>query len=169
MWVSTQRGNSQNGKLSEDRIKRLEDMGFTWEQLESKWEGMFNTLKEYKEKHGDCNVPAIWRENKQLGKWVRVQRSNYQNSKLSEGRIERLEKIYFVWNVLESQWEEKFNALKEYKENHGHCNVSQYWRENKQLGSWVNEQRNNYRKGKLSKDRIKRLEEIGFVWVIHKG
>jgi hypothetical protein len=38
------------------------------------------------------------------------------------------------------------------------------WAENKQLGRWVGSQRSKYRKGKLSEDRIKRLEDIGFVW-----
>ncbi len=32
------------------------------------------------------------------------------------------------------------------------------------LANWASHQRDNYKRGKLDKDRIKRLEEIGFKW-----
>jgi hypothetical protein len=73
-----------------------------------------------------------------------------------------------VWVVLESQWEEKFDALKEYKKSHGHCNVPSTWPKNKPLAIWVGHQRQCYRNNKLSKARIKRLEDIGFVWKLSK-
>jgi superfamily II DNA or RNA helicase len=163
-WIRTQRGEYQKGKLSEDRIKRLEEIGFVWEKLESQWEEMFTMLKEYKDKCGDCNVPKQWAENKQLATWIRTQREEYQKGKLSNDRIKRLEEIGFEWNPFDSRWEEMFIALTEYKEKHGHCNVSSRWAENNQLGTWVHRQRSNYQNKTISKDRIKRLEEIGFVW-----
>jgi hypothetical protein len=163
-WVHNQRINYRNGKLSEDHIKRLEDIVFVWDTLESNWEEMFDVLKEYKENHGDCNVPINWSENKQLSSWVANQRINYRNGKLSDDRIKRLEDIGFVWERFESKWEEQFAALKEYKKNHGDCNVPNSWSENKQLADWVRGQRTSYREGKLSEDRIKRLEDMGFVW-----
>ena len=58
---------------------------------------MFEALKEYKKKHGDCDVPHTWSENKQLYSWVATQRTNYRNEKLSEDRIKRLEEIGFEW------------------------------------------------------------------------
>ncbi|MFQ5714547.1 MAG: Helicase associated domain protein [Candidatus Scalinduaceae bacterium] len=165
-WVNNQRAKYRNGKLSEDRTKRLEDIGFVWGQLEAQWEEMFAALKEYKNKHKHCNVPTIWPENEQLGTWVGTQRT--RKAKLSKDRIKHLDDIGFIWDQLEAQWEEMFAALKEYKRNHGHCNVPARWPEDKKLATWVNRQRNNHRDNKLSKDRIKRLEDIGFVWNIHK-
>ncbi len=164
LWVGTQRANYNSGTLSEDHIKRLENIGFVWSTLESQWEEMFVALKEYKKDHGDCNVPEKWPENKQLFTWVANQRADYYRKKLSEDHIKRLENIGFVWSTLESQWEEMFAALKEYKKAHGDCNAPQDWAENKQLGIWVSAQRMSFKKGRLSEDRIKRLEDIGFVW-----
>ena len=164
VWVKLQRNYYQKGNLSIDRINRLEEIGFVWEQLELKWEEMFNALNEYKKIHGNCNVPKDYREYKKLGTWVGRQRTNYQNSKLSEDRIERLEEIGFEWEQLELKWEEMFNALNEYKKIHGNCNVPKDYREYKKLGTWVHVQRSNYQNGKLSEDRIKRLEDIGFTW-----
>ncbi len=64
--------------------------------------------------------------------------------------------------------EERLEELKEFKNRHGNCNVSGRWSENIPLGTWVTAQRAKYRNGKLSDDRIKRLEDIGFVWNIRK-
>jgi hypothetical protein len=125
---------------------------------------MFSALKEYNDNHGDCNVPLRWTENKQLGLWAGVQRRSYRKGKLSKNRIKCLEEMGFVWNPIDSQWEEMFTKLKEYKNKRGDCNVSKHRTENKQLGLWVSRQRSNYRKGQLTEERIKRLEDIGFVW-----
>ena len=168
VWVGTQRGNYQKGNLSKDRIIRLENIGFVWERLDSQWEEMFIALKVYKDKYGDCNVPQKWPENKQLGVWVGEQRKFYKKGKQDKDRIKRLENIGFEWSPIDSQWEEMFIALKVYKDKHGDCNVPQRWAENKQLGRWVGVQRRNLRNKQLSNDRIKRLEEMGFVWNIRK-
>ncbi len=168
-WVNAQRTRYKDGALSEDRIERLEDIGFEWKRIlytrsKSSWEEVFTMLKEYKDKHGNCNVPQEWGENKQLAVWASTQRQGYKSNKLSEDRIKRLEEIGFEWDPFGSFWEEMFDTLKEYKENHGDCNVPYEWPENEQLGRWVGTQRRNCRKGLLSEDRIKRLEDIGFEW-----
>ncbi|MCR4289339.1 MAG: Helicase associated domain protein [Candidatus Scalindua sp.] len=170
-WVHNQRTFYRKGKLSEDRIERLEDIGFVWsmELGGQRWTEMFGVLKEYKAKHGDCNVPQHWTDS-QLYRWVHSQRTFYRKGKLSEDRIERLEDIGFVWSMeLGGQrWTEMLGVLKEYKAKHGNCNVPQDWTDS-QLYRWVHSQRTFYRKGKLSEDRIERLEDIGFVWSMELG
>ena len=54
--------------------------------------------------------------------------------------------------------------LKEYKEKNRHCRVPQRYKANPQLGGWVSRQRRAYKKGKLSSEQIKSLENIGFKW-----
>ena len=63
-------------------------------------------------------------------------------------------------------WETRFNELVQYKAKHGDCNVP---RSQGQLGKWVNNQRTIYKKGKLSQDRIDRLNGIGFDWTPPRG
>ena len=126
---------------------------------------MLNALKEYKDRHGDCNVPAGWAGNDiKLGSWVGTQRTRYSEGKLSNDRIKRLEDVGFVWDGRESSWEKILDVLKEYKINHGDCNVPSIWLENKKLAGWVQTQRHNYRKGNLEEYRITRLEDIGVEW-----
>ncbi|WP_080132990.1 DEAD/DEAH box helicase [Chlamydia suis] len=163
-WVSNQRVDFKKGDLSEDRIARLEELGFVWDVFEEVWEKNFLELQRFREEHGHCKVPHRYPENPDLGSWVSVQRKNFKKGKLSEGRIARLEEIGFVWDVTEEAWEKNFLELKRFQEEHGHCKVPQRYPQNPDLGSWVSNQRVDFKEGKLSEDRIARLEEIGFVW-----
>ena len=65
---------------------------------------------------------------------------------------------------LGSTWDERYGELKAFWELYGHCNVPKRWSENRKLTIWVKSQRVLRRKGQLSKVRIQRLEDMGFVW-----
>jgi superfamily II DNA or RNA helicase len=168
IWVTTQRQGRKNGRLSNEKIQRLEGIGFSWDPSESDWENMFSKLVQFKTEHNHCNVPAKYPKDLRLGKWVDHQRNFYRRNSLSKERIVRLEKMGFVWDQLETEWKSRFEELLAYKRKHGHCNVPQKWKENPKLASWVGTQRLAWKKGKLSQERIKRLEEIGFQWEIIK-
>jgi superfamily II DNA/RNA helicase len=163
-WVGKQRTKRNNGLLSNERIERLDEIGFIWDVLSANWEEMFEDLLEFKKKNGHCNVPSRWSENPKLSRWVSTQREFCKNRKLSDSRVKRLEEAGFEWNIRETNWDEMFSVLLKFKEKKGHCNVTRDWIENPDLSYWVSKQRDNYRKGLLSPDRIKRLEQIGFIW-----
>ena len=55
-----QRYLRKGDQLSENRIRRLEEIDFAWEIVDTTWEEMFGALKKYKHEHGDCNVPQKW-------------------------------------------------------------------------------------------------------------
>lgn len=61
----------------------------------------------------------------------------------------------------EKTWNERYNQLKEKKQGESIPRDSQ-------LGSWVKSQRQLYKKNKLSPERIKLLNEIGFEWECRK-
>ncbi|GAX10323.1 hypothetical protein FisN_3Lh529 [Fistulifera solaris] len=60
-------------------------------------------------------------------------------------------------------WMEKFGRLVLFREAHGHCNVPKS-SEDKELGTWVANQKSFHRAGTLRKDREKLLNEIDFSW-----
>ena len=166
VWVCNQRKKFKKGKLAEDKIARLEEIGFVWDILEEAWEENFLELQRFREEHGHCKVPKRYPQNPFLGVWVSVQRYAFKKGKLSEDKIERLEEIGFVWDVLEEEWEKNFLELQRFREEHGHCKVSEGYPQNPQLAVWVKTQRNDFKDGKLSENKIARLEELGFVWDI---
>src|SRR5437660_3050872 len=157
-WASKQR--QRRTELSKERIKRLEEIGFVWEILDNQWEEIFTALVAYKQRYGNCNVPARWPENPVLSQWVITQRSN--RDKLDSTKRTRLDEIGFTWQVRDAQWQEMFDALAAYKNKHGHCKVPQKWPENPPLAHWVGGQR--ARRDKLSNDKRRQLDSLGFIW-----
>jgi hypothetical protein len=66
------------------------------------------------------------------------------------------------------------SLLKEYKRQHGDCNVPYPWPENPKLKWWVHNQRSAKKAGKkkaskLTEEQIHRLTEMDFKWVIQKN
>jgi Fe2+ transport system protein FeoA len=80
-------------------------------------------------------------------------------------RTRRLEELGFVWDPVVASWENHFDLLKCYGEEHGDCFVPQkYEAGGIKLGNWVYNQRQAYSKGTMESERKQRLEELGFVW-----
>lgn len=85
--------------MSDQRKKRLNDIGFVWDMLTEQWEEGFKELSTFHQEHGDCVVHQshISASGFKLGAWVARQRQNAKNNKLSEEKKQRLEKLRFVW------------------------------------------------------------------------
>jgi len=168
LWQRHLRGDYKKGKLFPDRIKRLEEIGFTWEILEEQFEKGFKETLRYKENTGNTNAPQGYKtaECFQLGTWLNNQRGKYNKGKLSSEKIERLEEIGFTWDPLEELFEKGFKETLRYKENTGNPNAAKRFKthEGFRLGVWQNTLRYKYKNAKLSPARIKRLEETGFTW-----
>lgn len=74
---------------------------------------------------------------------------------------------YVKPNKYEIAWQNRIYELISFKEEHGSCHVP--YNVNPKLSSWVSSQRYNYKQNKdgkrsLNAERIKQLNEIGFVW-----
>jgi len=88
------------------------------------WHTRFEELKEYKETHGNCEVPQKYSPNLSLGLWVNKQRNEYskrkkgKKSQMTEERESKLDRIGFRWAQSKGQklWDTRFNELKEYKQ-----------------------------------------------------
>ena len=72
---------------------------------------------------------------------------------------------------MQDQWNLGYEQLKKYAKREGHTRVPRGLKTKGglTLGIWVGTQRSVYKKNKLSQDRIRLLEEIGFEWQIKKN
>lgn len=183
IWCTTQRSNKASGKLSGDKIRRLNEAGFSWAPLDEKWETRFNEYRQFVKLTERTNFTETDRkEFPQFAKlfyWCRIQKVLYNRNpkKYSEERFARLTKEGFSFDVNSDEdqirWNEYYEKLKAFKAKFGHCNASQTDTnpELKKLGVWLNTQRVLY-KGRMSNgrfitmlpERIKLLEDIGVVW-----
>lgn len=164
-WVGTQRTLYNKGLLEQERINKLNELNFEWGPNEQ-WLLRFRDLVKYKEEFGAVNVPRRYKTDTfHLGVWTIWMREQYKEGKLSKEQIDLLEGIGFNWDLRSHQWDEMYKMLTEYKEEYGHCDVPwSFEKDNKKLGTWVSHQRGFYRNGKLSDERIQKLNEIGFTF-----
>jgi hypothetical protein len=102
--VMTTAAHETSFPIVEDRRVRLESIGFVWNvrgsengkegcrigrnSFDDQWDAMYNQLKAYKDKYGDCLVPKRFSENHKLATWVGSQRVKLK--KLKKGLAEEL-------------------------------------------------------------------------------
>ena len=90
--------------MTEERIGRLNSVGFEWDPNREMWDRRLDELREYWEANGDCNVPNRFKPNPSLGSWVTNQRTQYRllqegrPSEMTEERIGRLNSVGFEWD-----------------------------------------------------------------------
>ncbi len=173
-WVHYQRRLKRENELSSEKVMRLDALGFVWVSgrkaliggsgISAEWLASFDELVRYRKTHGDCDVPAKWCENPQLANWASHQRQSRKSGTLPPERQRRLDEIGFDWraNSRREEWSTRFEQLKIYKVRFGSCKVPANWKENPQLGVWVNSQRQRRRNGKLTSEKERLLREIGF-------
>eukprot|EP00438_Fugacium_kawagutii_P002181 Skav228815 [mRNA] locus=scaffold359:323640:330797:+ [translate_table: standard] len=167
-WVSAQRKARAKGKLGTERITELDKLGFAWDAKQFVWDSMVERLQAYKAKYSDALVPVnyISADGFKLGFWVSNQRQARAQGRLAEERITELEKLGFVWDVIDFAWDSAMGRLKEYKAEYSDSLVPRTYTctDGFRLGFWVSSQRKARAKGKLAEDRITELGKLGFVW-----
>lgn len=157
-WASNQRVNKRAGRLKEDQIKLLEEVGFIWDPLEQEWHEKYQKFKIYVAQCGDAKIPF---NHPELGSWVDQQRQARKKNKISETRIKLLNESGFIWDQLEHEWQEKYEQFKKLVEETGDPNIPT---SNQTLWRWSDKQRNANKKGALSDARKMLLDELGFIW-----
>ncbi len=143
--------------------------------LTASWETMYLEAKRYYEENGNLLVPAtyIGKSGLGLGRWIRTQRiAGLKNNSLSNQQIQLLDNIGMVWTpVLQNKWLRNYELAREYYKKNGDLNVPHNYEvnladgrgenHNIKLGIWISSQRESYLKGRLSPEKIEKLEDIG--------
>ncbi len=177
-WVGVQRDLRKKRRLSNERIARLDAVGFEWEARgggndaqRDRWARMLGHLLAYREAHGDMQVPHGAGPDG-LGRWVCQIRHDARHGLMSKVRREQLEAIGFEWenrrDRAAARWAERIAQLLAFRARHGHGSVPLPCPEDIALGIWASEQRRRKRRGILAPERIRQLEEAGFAWNLQR-
>jgi hypothetical protein len=70
--------------------------------LEDLWERSYQEVHAYKTHFGHCDIPITYVANPSLGAWAFSQRMAYKRNKLSEDRVEKLNKLGFSFGPQEN-------------------------------------------------------------------
>lgn len=139
--------------------------------VEEDWDIMYESLRLYHSIHGNCKVPHS--KNPRLSRWVYTQRGRYSKQELTPDQIRKLDQAGFGSTLPGTQtWMSWYQQLVEFRNKWDHCRVP---RKYPGLGAWVQTQRTEYkylqegRTSRMTKERIKMLEDVEFEWnVNHK-
>lgn len=180
-WVKTQRtlkAGKGHGTLTEEQIKKLEDIGMRWESLSDlSWWKHYSAAKMYYEEHDNLlvNITDKQYHGVLLGRWVAMIRTyrkgDTHRAYLTDERIAMLDSIGMVWSVPDYSFEKHYALCLEYYREHGNLDIHSRYvaADGTRLGTWVHALRaackkDTSRSYKLTETQRLRLEEIGFDW-----
>ncbi len=157
-WVNKQRANYKKNKMSNDRLAKLEEVGLKW-AICSKYRQTMHSNS-----HSDVakSSHGAYRPMPQFLRIPSSRPTKRQRAKISH----------------DERWDMMFNALCRYVQAKRDDNEDGEWNGTVpfryvtddepplKLGFWVNKQRANYKKNKMSNDRLAKLEEVGLKWAI---
>jgi hypothetical protein len=113
-WCSRQRQakkKQKNGNITDDQIRKLDDIHFIWDIPSFTWNKYYNALKQFKQNNGSHMSPAQSykstithedgrKETLSLGKWCSRQRQAKKkkgNRNITDDQIRKLDDIHFIW------------------------------------------------------------------------
>lgn len=110
--------------------------------------------------------------------WVNKQRmekkfmDEEKRTSMTEAKVQNLERIGFKWAKRKGQvsWNIKYEELKQFHAQQGHCDVPTKYKENQALGRWVSTQRSEFKKFQegrskhMTNERIDKLNRLQFKW-----
>ncbi|AEA38779.1 hypothetical protein CPARA_1gp121 (nucleomorph) [Cryptomonas paramecium] len=143
---------------------------FKHKSQECNWKEKFEYLHIFRENYGHPNVSQRYQSNPGLGAWVNKQRVHFFKFKISNNRIELLKFLKFNWApgkffTFNLSWNKKYKKLNDFRNSHGHCSISRKYIQNRELGFWIKNQRQFFRKGVMDTDKIFLLSKLGFSWI----
>jgi hypothetical protein len=93
------------GKITPERIRKLEEISMEWDPQRAQWNAMVAKLKVFAKIHGHCKVPKGYQVDPELANWVRNQRLEYANqlrgkrSRMTQDRVDLLNSMGFKWST----------------------------------------------------------------------
>jgi len=190
VWLVRQRQRHKISKLSKERKDLLEKIGMRFETRDNDevWTRMYKLTETYFKKYGNLEIKQNFKtlngidydENGyNLGQWQSCQRQMYKKSKLSKERKDLLEKIGMRFETRDNDevWNQMYMLAELYFKEYGNLEISKKFKtlngtdedENGyNLGIWLVNQRQMYKKGKLSPERKELLNQIGMIWETRK-
>lgn len=177
-WLNEQRqvyiGNRSKKALTEDQIKRLEQIGMIWDDRnriasDEAWQQKFRGVQAFYLEHGHLDIPDDYAggNGKSLSLWLKRQRKYKATAKLSEEQIALLESIGVDWlTSVERDWENHYEFAKRYYRENGNLEMPCTYVDESgfPLGMWLWRIRAGKVKPKTTDgngDQTARLREIG--------
>ncbi len=162
-WIRRQRLVYTQGTMDLKREELLRIVGFNFRLLDVlDWDNMYSKLLNFKEQHGHAHITETNCDT-QLYNWLKYQRVLYWQGKLDYSKIEKLKNTGVdMRHQTLNHWENMYERLVQFKEKHGHLNVTPFFGAEKELINFVKVIRRTQET--KSQNRKEKLNTLGFVW-----
>lgn len=175
-WVREQRlayyGKSKHS-MPEERRTKLHDIGI--EEYRDAFENAFYKAlldaKQFYEKHHHVRFPTDMKSSTgtSMKAWLNSLRLNHKKGKLSPLYLQMIRDADMLF-ILETPFETAYRHAAEFYRQHGSLQMPTAYicEDGFALGKWCADMRDRRKNGKVSEDRIARLDAIGFDWSTNK-
>ena len=172
-WIRKQRQLNHAGKLSQERYNMLSEISMDWDnaakkRISNSYEQGFQHLEKFVAEKGisALTVDIICDDGYRLGAWLANCKTKYRNGKLSEKHIKHFEQLGIHLEKSDT-WEERYQETKEFLTESGSTYIPKgtVSKSGFDLYSWAADQRKAYKKGILSEDKKRKLDEIGYPFL----
>lgn len=154
LWTNNQRRLLAKGELPFERVSLLNKLNFDWAPEETEWWKMYRKLETYVNGKDLLEISDNSNESEKIIKWLKRQRIHYKDGKLSSEKITSLQALGIDLDPLDPRWIKKCQQADHY--------INKSTRFNYSMNSWLEKQKDDYRKGWLNDRQIKMLYDIGF-------
>lgn len=160
-WCVLQRSRRNDGRMPDEQIAMLDELGFVWdprgERLIKERVELFRDY--YMEKGHLIPLTSEKYKGKEIGHYVIRYRDLYKRGKLTSNQIKLLESVGMQWNGREAYWMHNYELCREYLDTESKimaATVYDGWR----IGQWLTRQKIELNNGNLSEKRKKLVEEL---------
>jgi hypothetical protein len=168
-WLKARRRNYHAGELAPERVKALEELGMPWTDADIRWQEVITALKAFHAEHGHINTPRDLQTPSGLNvkDWIQNRRSAYQKGKLPADKAKELEALGIDWHPENGDWAGGLADCQKFFADNGHLNIPKRvsGQNIRDLHTWLERRRDDYRDGKLPQDRIDALTACGMRWL----
>ena len=180
LLLSTAFHNGNTTKLNQERADQLAAINFEANEAKPRgrpriqqiipdvpWKKRIAQIISYKEDVGHLNIDHQYKHCDNLGGWAVSMSNKYQKWKngevvgpAMEAQFDELKSLGFNFDIpsvyeTTRSWDDHFEKLKEYKEQHGNARVPLKWKADLRLGKWVQLQRKAKRTKKMTGEHRK--------------
>lgn len=162
-WVATARRQFAAGKLTPQRVADLEARGIIWDHKEAAFQENLAELDRFIADHGHTHLPP---DRAALRAWLCRRRSEYALGLISNEHIAALRERGVSFNPLREKWVTGLYELDRYLAEHGTMEGLglHVTKDGFKLGIWVSDRRNEYRRGTLSPEKVRALNQRKMSW-----
>lgn len=167
-WIMTQKVERNKGTLRQDRRDLLEAAGIVWDSRSAQWNNGFRHLLEFVRDYGTSVVVQSYKspDGYPLGAWLAHVRA--VRAELETEKIKQLEAMpNWTWRPISDRWNQAYERLAKVAKRDGIAVVpiSYVEPDGFRLGTWVQVQRQRYKRGTITQKQVRLLESLdGWKW-----